>query len=83
MLVLVLLVCVAAFLAARVSKARDARRPRLPVEDARAEVLAVARRGDGGVPVKAVKVLRQRTGLALVEANATVRRWLDEDRGKA
>jgi ribosomal protein L7/L12 len=82
-LVLVLLVCLAAFVAVRVAKAREARRPRIPVEAARAEVLAVARRGDSGVPVQAVKVLRERTGLGLVEANNTVRRWLDEDLGRA
>src|SRR4051812_17872943 len=39
--------------------------PKLPVDDARAEVVAKAASED---PVKAVKLLRQRTGLGLLEA---------------
>jgi hypothetical protein len=59
----------------------DQLRPRppaldLPVDDARAEVVAMAARED---PVQAVKLLRQRTGLGLLEATQTVRQWLDEE----
>jgi hypothetical protein len=48
----------------------------LPVDHARAEVVALATSED---PIKAVKLLRQRTGLGLRDATATVRRWLDEE----
>ncbi|WP_029429969.1 hypothetical protein [Blastococcus sp. URHD0036] len=48
----------------------------LAVETARPEVLAVAAEGN---PIRAVKVLRDRTGLGLREATETVRRWLSEE----
>ncbi|SDE52095.1 hypothetical protein SAMN05660485_00939 [Blastococcus fimeti] len=38
--------------------------------------MAVAVREDG---VKAVKLLRQRTGLWLREATETIRKWLEEE----
>jgi hypothetical protein len=50
--------------------------PDLRVDDARAEVVTMAARDN---PIKAVKLLRQRTGLGLREATETVRRWLDEE----
>jgi hypothetical protein len=77
---LVLLVCAGvAFLAARVARAREAKRPRVPVEEARAEVLSIATRGDDSDRIRAIRVLRERTGLGLLEARDTLMRWLDED----
>lgn len=48
----------------------------LSAEEARAEVISVAVAGDR---IKAIKVLRERTGLGLVEAKETVDRWLGEE----
>ena len=50
--------------------------PGMSVDEARAEVMPVAGAGDR---VRAVSVLRERTGLGLADATETVRRWLEED----
>jgi ribosomal protein L7/L12 len=50
--------------------------PGLSADEARAEVMSVAVAGDR---IKAVRVLRERTGLGLVDATETVRRWLEEE----
>jgi ribosomal protein L7/L12 len=69
----------AAFLLARIGRAREAKRPRVPVNQARPEVLSVAAGGSDRDRVRAIKVLRERTGLGLREAHDTVMRWLRED----
>lgn len=76
---IVLLACgLVLFLLAHRFKARDAKRPRVPVEQARPEVLRVAAGGSDRDRIRAVKVLRERTGIGLREAHDTVKRWLQE-----
>jgi len=59
----------------------DRRRPKtalVSAEQARADVLAVAAGGSDRDQIRAIKVLRERTGLGLLEAKRTVDRWLEE-----
>ncbi|WP_242471938.1 MULTISPECIES: hypothetical protein [unclassified Blastococcus] len=69
----------AASVAARRARTREAGRSHIPVADALAEVLAVASGGGDRDRVRAVRLLRERTGLGLVEADRTVLRWLEEE----
>ncbi len=69
-----------AFLVARLERARESRRPRIPVDQARPEVLSIAAGGTDRDRVRAIRVLRERTGLGLREAHDTVLRWQREER---
>lgn len=67
---------------AAVERVRERRRPApvyIPVDETRSEVLAVAAGGSDRDRIRAVKVLRERTGLGLKEAYDTVRKWLAEE----
>jgi ribosomal protein L7/L12 len=63
-----------------VHERRHPRPPLVSAEDARCEVLAVAAGGRQRDEIRAVRVLRERTGLGLLEAKQTVDRWLSESR---
>lgn len=77
---IVLLACgLVLFLLAHRLQARDAKRPRVPMEQARPEVLSIATRGSDRDRIRAIKVLRERTGVGLREASDTVKRWLQEE----
>ncbi len=77
---IVLLACgLVLLLLAHRLKVRDANRPREPMEQARPEVLSIATRGSDRDRIRAIKVLRERTGLGLREANDMVKRWLQEE----
>jgi ribosomal protein L7/L12 len=77
---LILLACAAvAFLVSRMAAARRLKRPRVSVDQARPEVMALAALGLDRDRIGAIKVLRERTGLGLREAHDTVTHWLQED----
>jgi ribosomal protein L7/L12 len=57
---------------------RHPQRPLVSPDQARAEVLEVETGGSAEDDVRAIKVLRERTGLGLLEAKQTVGRWLQE-----
>ncbi len=77
---IVLLACVLmAFWSKRIGTKRAAKRPRVPAEQARAEVMSVAAGGADRDRIRAIKVLRERTGLGLLEAHHTVTQWLQAE----
>ena len=65
----------ALLLLSRIARASKPQASPVSPEEAREEVLAVA--SDSGL-VRAVAVLRQRTGLGLGEAHRTVTQWLED-----
>ncbi|WP_139220427.1 hypothetical protein [Trujillonella endophytica] len=67
------------FWSKRIEKTRAANRPRVPAEQARAEVMSVAAGGADRDRIRAIKLLRERTGLGLLEARHTVMQWLQEE----
>jgi ribosomal protein L7/L12 len=64
--------------AVRIHERRHPGPPLVSPEEARTEVLAVAAGGTQREEIRAIRVLRERTGLGLLEAKQTVDRWLSE-----
>jgi ribosomal protein L7/L12 len=65
----------------RLARSRRSGADHVPAEQVRADVLAVAAGGADKDRIRAIKALRERTGLGLLDAKRTVDRWLDEEPG--